>query len=116
MSCEYAQKHYGVPACIGRRVEYKGRPGIISEDRGHHIGITFDDQKPGTVSSFHPTTEGLTYLETMGTVRKMTRSQERYQRYLDLADCFDSFRDFLGWEADQARERKEIRLYGFALS
>jgi len=35
---------------------------------------------------------------------KLTRSQERYQRYLRVADCFESFRDFLKWDGG----RKEV--------
>lgn len=34
---------------------------------------------------------------------KMTRSQERYQRFLEFGDCFDSFRDFLSWDAAPER-------------
>ncbi|MCK5616290.1 hypothetical protein KAR91_81260 [Candidatus Pacearchaeota archaeon] len=36
--------------------------------------------------------------------KKQTRSQLRYQRYLEFADCFDSFRDFLSWDGKPARE------------
>lgn len=32
MNCEYVREHYGVPACIGRKVSYHGRLGIISKD------------------------------------------------------------------------------------
>ena len=34
--------------------------------------------------------------------KPLTRGQRRYQRYLDAADCFDSFLDFC--RADQARK------------
>jgi len=33
--------------------------------------------------------------EVRGEVRKMTRSQQRYHDYLKVADCFDSFKDYL---------------------
>lgn len=55
--CEYAKIHYQVPADIGRRVTVDGRPGIIAEDRGHYIGVNFDDDKPGVISNAHPTWE-----------------------------------------------------------
>lgn len=35
--------------------------------------------------------------------KKLSRSKQRYQRYLDVGDCFDSFRSFLMYET--ARER-----------
>lgn len=77
MSCEYAQKNYGVPACIGRRVIVYGKPGIIAEDRGHYLGILLDRDKPGNVSNYHPV-DGIEYLPEKGTVRKPGRSQARY--------------------------------------
>ena len=97
MNCEYVQEHYGVPACIGRRVIVNGKPGIIAEDRGHHIGVNFDSDKPGEVVPAHPTWK-VEYGE-MGKVRKMTRSQQRYQRFLEFGDGFDSFLDFCRWDA-----------------
>ncbi len=102
MNCEYAQKNYGVPACIGRNVTYRGRSGVISEDRGHYIGVVFDDDKPGHVLNFHPKTDGLEY-HGMGKVRKMTKSQQRYQRYREYGDGFDSFLSFCYWDSDPAR-------------
>lgn len=60
MSCEYVREYYGVPACIGRRVIAYGKSGIISEDRGHYIGITLDSEKPGTVNNYHPV-DGIEY-------------------------------------------------------
>ncbi len=94
MNCEYVRETYGVPACIGRIVTYKGRKGVISEDRGNYIGVTLDDQKPGHVSNFHPNTEELVYGE-MGKVRKMTRSQKRYQDW-QYADCGLTFAEWIG--------------------
>lgn len=34
---------------------------------------------------------------------KLTRSQKRYQRYLEYGDGFDSFRDFLLWDSEPER-------------
>ena len=80
-NCEYVRNYYKVPACIGRRVEWNGKPGIIAEDGGQYIGVTFDDDKPTCVRLFHPLEDGLEYLG-MGTPRKMTRSQRRYREWL----------------------------------
>lgn len=98
---EYVQKTYGVPAEFGRRVKMSGRPGIIVEDRGHHIGINFDADKPGVVQSAHPTWK----MENlgMGEPRKMTRAQERYQRYQRVSECFDSFLSFLRYDAHRSK-------------
>jgi hypothetical protein len=92
--CQYICDTYGVPAQIGRRVIVAGAPGIIEEDRGNYLGVTLDSDKPGVISNCHPTWE-VKYLE-MGKIRKMTRSQKRYQEYLD-ADWFDdSFAVWIG--------------------
>ena len=93
MSLEYIQRCYKVPAEIGRRVLIDGRPGIIAEDMGAYIGVLFDDQPPNVILPHHPTSM-VQYLG-MGEVRKMTRSQQRYHDYLKVADCFDSFKDYL---------------------
>lgn len=83
-NCKYVRDTYGVPASIGGRVVYKGRKGIISADRGNYIGITFDDQKPGVINNFHPSTVGLIYLGR-GIVRKNTKCSECiYQKYCKL--------------------------------
>jgi len=55
MACGYVKDYYGVPAGIGRRVVCRGKPGVIAEDRGHYIGVNFDDDKPGQISNVHPT-------------------------------------------------------------
>ena len=99
-ACEYVRVNYGVPAEIGRRVIVNGKPGVIAEDLGHHIGVLFDSDKPGAVMPCHPTWR-VEYGE-MGGVRKPTRSQARYRRYLEFRDCFESFREFLAWDQDQA--------------
>lgn len=100
MSCEYVRTHYGVPACVGRRIVHRGNPGIIAEDRGHYIGVNFDSDKPGVVENVHPT-DDVEYGD-MGKVRTLTltRSQRRYREYLDSPyyDAGDSFAVFLGVE------------------
>ncbi len=101
MSCEYVRQYYGVPADIGRRVTVDGLPGIIARDMGHHIGVNFDSDKPGRVLPCHPTWR-VEYGE-MGIVRKMTRSQQRYQRWLEYGDSFSNFVEFCRWDAEPAR-------------
>lgn len=101
MNCEYVREHYGVPACIGRRVTCYGRPGIIAADRGHYIGINFDADKPGVIKNAHPLNE-IEYLG-MGEIRKMTRSQERYARYTAVAECFESFLQFCYYDARRSQ-------------
>jgi hypothetical protein len=101
MNCEYARDHYGVPAEIGMKVIAYGKSGIIVEDRGHYLGITLDTEKPGTVNNYHPT-DGIEYGE-LGKIRPMTRSQRRYQRYLEYGDWFNNFLDFCRWDSDPER-------------
>jgi len=96
---EYIQSYYDVPACVGRRVKIHGKLGTIVEDRGHYIGVNFDSDKAGVVKNAHPV-DGVEYLE-MGEIRLLTKSQERYQKYLKVADCFDSFIDFCRQETLQ---------------
>ena len=104
MNCEYVREYYGVPAEIGRRVVVSGKPGIIAEDRGHYIGVNFDVDKPGVVFNVHPT-DNVEYLG-MGKIRPMTRSQQRYRHYLDVADCYESFHHYLQCKAAEARESR----------
>lgn len=93
MNCKYVKEHYGVPADIGRRVIFKGKPGIIAADRGNYIGVNFDEDKPGVISNVHPT-DDVEYGE-MGKIRKMTRSQKRYRDYIKSeADC--TFAGYIG--------------------
>lgn len=88
-----------MPACIGRRVVAYGKPGVIAEDRGHYIGVLLDTDKPGHIRNYHPV-DGIEYGE-MGRVRKITRSQERYKRYMSMGECFDDFRHFLIWDSNR---------------
>jgi hypothetical protein len=102
VSFEYIQENYHVPAEFGRKVIVYGRAATIVEDRGHHIGITYDDEMPGRVHSAHPTCE-VQYLD-MGTVRKLSRSKLRYRRYLACDGRFSSFLEFCRWDAQVQRE------------
>lgn len=100
-ACKYVREYYGVPAEIGRRVIAYGKPGIIAADRGNYIGVTLDSEKPGTVNNYHPV-DGIEYGE-MGRVRKMTRSQARYSRFLEYGDMFNTFIDFCRWDSSPER-------------
>lgn len=97
MSFEYVRNYYGVPAEIGRRVIVDGKAGVIAEDRGHYIGVNFDDDKPSRIYNVHPT-DKVQYGE-MGKVRKISRSAARYQRYLKSDGIYESFANFLYWDA-----------------
>ncbi len=98
MDFEYIKKYYNVPADIGRCVTVHGRSGIIVADRGHYLGVNFDNDKPQVISNCHPT-DNVEYLG-MGKIRKLTRSQQRYQRYLEYGDSFETFIDFCKWDAE----------------
>ncbi len=94
MAFEYIKNHYNIEtAAIGRRVTVHGDPGIIVEDRGHYLGVTFDSDKPSTICNCHPT-DGVVYGE-MGVIRKMTRSQQRYQDYI-RSETGLSFKEWIG--------------------
>ena len=101
MNCEYVRSNYDVPACIGRRVKINGKPGIIAADRGHYIGVNFDEDKAGVIVNAHPVSK-VEYLE-MGLLRTPTKSQQRYQRFLEFGDGFDSFIEFCRWDAQPER-------------
>lgn len=101
-NCEYVRRYYGVPAEVGRRLMVYGQPAIISADRGHHIGITYDKDKPGVLLSAHPI-DGVEYLG-MGLVRPMTPGQRRYRKWIEVADCFPDWK-FGDWlKSTYARE------------
>jgi len=103
---EYIRTYYQVPAEKGRRVEVKfkgNRQGVITGARNQYVEIQFDgDKKPSGV--FHPT-DGIKYLG-IGDLPKITRSQERYHRYREVADCFDSFGQFLLHEKDERSAKR----------
>jgi len=94
MKCTYASNYYDVPADIGRAVIVNGKHGVIAEDRGNYIGVNFDADKPGVIANCHPTWK-VKYGEMRG-IRKMSRSQQRYQNYL-RADCCETFAEWMGF-------------------
>lgn len=53
MSMEYIRTHYAVPAKRGGRVEYEGKPGVITGTRDAHLRIRLDGEKHSL--PYHPT-------------------------------------------------------------
>ena len=94
--CKYVRDYYGVPACIGRIVTYKGKTGIIDKDGGNYISVNFDCDKPGVTCNIHPKDESLVY-GGIGKVRKMTRGKQNYAEYIrSEVDC--SFAEWMGFK------------------
>lgn len=52
------------------------------------------------------TQKGKDYLDQLPKpkVKKITRSQARYQRYTEWSDCFESFLDFCYWDAKNQKQ------------
>lgn len=101
MSFAYIKQYYQVPAEEGRRVRYRGREGVIVSAEGQYVNICFDaGKKP--CGPFHPT-DGIEYLDSMGPVPKMTRSQQTYQEFLQVGDLFENFRHFLKYKNAQRK-------------
>lgn len=98
MAFEYVINYYGVPAEYGRMVVVNGSAGVIAKDCGNYIGVNFDKDKPGVISSCHPTWK--VEYKGIGKVRQLTKAQDRYQRYLEYGDGFDCFIDFCRWDSD----------------
>lgn len=93
---EYIKKYYGIELELGMVINYKGKTGLVTDDRGHYVGVTFDSDKPGTIVNIHPTDNDLTYTNKIRSIRKMTRSQKRYQEYLRY-DCNETFAEWMGF-------------------
>ena len=84
----YIKDNYGVDIKLGMDIVFNGDRGIVTDDNGHYVGVTFDKDKPGHVSNIHPTDEALTITCKFRKIRKMTRSQSNYQDYLrSEVDC-----------------------------
>ena len=100
-SLTYIRNYYGVPAEIVRRVTIDGKPGVIVKGINAYIGVVMDCDKPTEIFPYHPT--NLVEYGEMGSVRRMTPSQQRYRDYLEVADCFDNFRGYLLWTTRRQR-------------
>lgn len=93
----YVNDYYGVPAEIGMRVEYNGEHGTIYKDGGNYVAVNFDKDKPAVCQNVHPTDPNLIYKETFVETRKLTRSQQRYQDFID-SYCGLSFAEWMGFK------------------
>ena len=49
---EYIRNAYGVPATVGRRVEFDGRPGVITGGRAGRLLVLLDGDE--AAGSYHP--------------------------------------------------------------
>lgn len=82
MAFEYIKDTYKVPAEMYREVIVGGKRGVITEDKGNYIGVTFYDAKRATSMPCHPTSE-VEYLETFNRKPpRLTASQRRHEEYL----------------------------------
>lgn len=113
MNCEYVRQHYGVPACIGRRVIANGKHGIIVADRGHYIGVVLDDDPKRRIGNHHPTWE-MQYGEMAGKVPRPPR-KSNYDRYHDEEWSCD-FHEFLEINRPHREQRqhegqRQYRMY-----
>tara|TARA_R110002126_G_C10234945_1_gene480447 strand:- start:170 stop:457 length:288 start_codon:yes stop_codon:yes gene_type:complete len=85
---EYIKATYEVDVDLGMDINFNGDRGIVTEDKGHYIGVTFDKDKPGTISSVHPTDDLLSFTGKYRKIRKMSRSQQNYSDYIrSEVDC-----------------------------
>ncbi len=46
-----------MPACIGRRVIAYSKPGTITRDCGHYLGVLLDSESKKRIRNYHPTWE-----------------------------------------------------------
>lgn len=89
---DYVRQHYGVPACHGRRVIAYGKPGVITTDFGHYVGIVLDEDVKRRPRRYHPE-DGIVYGEMATALPKPPR-YTNFDRYKDEEwDC--EFHEFL---------------------
>ena len=93
---EYIKSYYGVNVELNMGVVFDGDKGVVTNDNGNYIGVTFDKDKAGTVSNIHPTDDLLIFTGELRKPRKMTRSQKNYQEYLRY-DCCETFAEWMGF-------------------
>lgn len=101
--CEYVQQYYQVPACIGRRVIAYGKPGVITDDFGHYIGITLDETTKRHPGRYHPI-DGIEYGEMAETLPKRPRRTNFDRYYEEEWNC--DFHEFLGINRPHREKRK----------
>ena len=91
---EYISEFYGINIKVGMDVIFNGERGVVSQDKGHYIGVNFDKDKPGVISNVHPIDDLLIFTGKTRKVRKMSRSQKNYQEYI-RSESGVSFSDWM---------------------
>lgn len=95
---EWINNYYGLSISIGQDLLHGNRKGTVVEDQGNYIGVIFHDDEKRGVNTCHPTS-GITYLESKTDLKKLRpknwRSKQRYRDYLEVSDCYDSFKHYL---------------------
>jgi len=99
----YVRNHYNVPACRGRRVIAYGKPGTITADFGHYIGIVLDEDVKRHPGRYHPT-DGIVYGEMADKLPKPPR-RSNWDRYYDEEWTCD-FHEFLEINLPVYQERE----------
>lgn len=93
---EYIRDYYDVNVQLNMEIDFNGDKGVVTKDNGNYIGVTFDKDKPGSISNIHPTDELLKFTGKTRKPRKMTRAQKNYQEYLRY-DCSSTFAEWMGF-------------------
>jgi len=71
--------------------------GLMTENKGHEL-LTAGD------SVFYVTPAGIDFVALNSPPKpKVSRSKQRYQRFLEYGDGFESFLDFCRWDSAPAR-------------
>lgn len=112
---DYVVQYYRVPAAIGRRVIAYGKPGIITADRGHYIGVTLDEDPKRHISNYHPI-DGIQYGEMADKLPKPPK-RTKYDQYYDEESTLD-FHEWLGINKPEFESRgdwrdREYRMYRY---
>lgn len=111
MSFEWINQHYGVNACVGRRVVAYGAPGTIVKAMGQYIGVVLDSAPDREPAPYHPT-DGITYGEVIEyKPPKISRARKRYREYWRSESSL-SFAEWLGIDVPE-REYSSlgVRMY-----
>ncbi len=90
---EYIKNFYGRELFLNQIVYYKGERGIVL-GATHYVEVNLDSDKPRHTVNIHPQDQNLEYTNKAGVPRKLTRSQKRYQEYID-SECCESFSEWL---------------------
>ncbi|UVO09337.1 hypothetical protein LW347_05010 [Pectobacterium polonicum] len=118
-SFDYVNQHYGVNACVGRRVIAYGEPGTIVRDFGNYIGIVLDSAPHADPRRYHPT-DGIKYGDIIEYTppeinARQAKAKCNYREYQD-ADYGHDFAEWLGINVprvDYDSSRGEWRMYRY---